>query len=79
MYRAVLNGKRSVNDAENIHALITSATEYGRRLAASGIENEDQVQAVIKEWRIELIDIISSVEMGLDFEDTFVVLVYSVI
>lgn len=72
MYRAVLNGKKTVHDAENLHSLITASSEFERRIAASQIESENKRMTILREWRNQVIDILATIEIGLDFEDVMV-------
>ena len=72
--RAFLNGRIDLIEAENVMNLINSKTESSRRLAISGISGK--VSKMISDLRSKMIDIISNIEVNIDYpeyEDILVV------
>lgn len=72
--RAFLNGRIDLIEAENVMNLINSKTEASRKLAISGLSGN--VSKMISELRNKMVDIISNIEVNIDYpeyEDILVV------
>ena len=72
--RAFLNGRIDLIEAENVMNLINSKTETSRRLAINGLSGK--VSKMISDLRNKMIDIITNIEVNIDYpeyEDILVV------
>lgn len=72
--RAFLNGRIDLIEAENVMNLINSKTEASRKLAISGLSGN--VSKMISDLRDKMVDIISNIEVNIDYpeyEDILVV------
>lgn len=72
--RAFLNGRIDLIEAENVMNLINSKTETSRRLAINGLSGK--VSKMISNLRNKMIDIITNIEVNIDYpeyEDILVV------
>ena len=72
--RAFLNGRIDLIEAENVMNLINSKTETSRRLAINGLSGK--VSKMISDLRNQMIDIITNIEVNIDYpeyEDILVV------
>ena len=72
--RAFLNGRIDLIEAENVMNLINSKTEISRRLAINGLSGK--VSKMISNLRNKMIDIITNIEVNIDYpeyEDILVV------
>lgn len=72
--RAFLNGRIDLIEAENVMNLINSKTETSRRLAINGLSGK--VSRMISDLRNKMIDIITNIEVNIDYpeyEDILVV------
>lgn len=72
--RAFLNGRIDLIEAESVMDLINSKTETSRKLAMNGLNGK--VSKMISDFREKMIDIISNIEVNIDYpeyEDILVV------
>ena len=65
--RAFLNGRIDLMEAEAVSDLINSETELERKVAINGLNGN--LSKLIKELRKELIDIISNIEVNIDYPE----------
>ena len=67
MYRAVMNNKISLTEAESIKALIDSKTEKQHNFAIRGMDGK--IERIYKNWHEVLFNILSLIETEIDFSD----------
>ena len=65
--RAFLNGRMDLSQAEAVLDIIRSETDTSRRIAVGQLRGE--VSSKIRILRSSIIDILSSIELGIDFSD----------
>ncbi|MBQ8472862.1 MAG: tRNA uridine-5-carboxymethylaminomethyl(34) synthesis GTPase MnmE [Bacilli bacterium] len=65
--RAFLNGRIDLMQAEAVSDLITSQSDKARRLAINGLKGKGS--SLIKELRKDLINIISNIEVNIDYPE----------
>ena len=65
--RAFLNGRIDLMQAEAVSDLITSQSDKARRIAINGLKGKGS--SLIKELRTDLINIISNIEVNIDYPE----------
>jgi len=65
--RAYLNGRMDLSQAEAVMDLITARTDRGRALALAGVKGS--LSEILRSLRSDLIDILSSLESTIDFNE----------
>ena len=66
-HRALENDRMDLAEVEGLGALIDAETEAQRRQAMALVDGH--LQAVVAEWRTALLDVLASLEAGVDFAD----------
>ena len=65
--RAFLNGRIDLTQADGIMNLIEAKTDISRKMSINQLNG--QVSSIIKELRTELVDIISNIEVNIDYPE----------
>lgn len=72
MYRAVVNGKKTVRHADALADLVSAANDQQRMIAVSEVALDEQRNRTVQRWRKDVVEVLAVVEAGLDFEEVLV-------